>query len=296
MRRDVMNRIAVLIFSIGITFSVISSAPAVLLAQPNSSFKLETDQTYDNYRVRIFRNEEEGKGYFEILQNGKRVYIQKGFRFRVGLMYTDAEFKEMGENISNDLIAMGKDTTGKGIPNLVVNEWTGGAHCCYKFHVFEIGKRFKKIATLDAGDGDGAHFEDIKGNKKPVFIAADWTFAYWRTSFMQSPAPEIILAYENDSYILDFDLMRKPPPPDRVLEDTIKKIHENAFWKEEGPPAELWGYMLDLIYSGNADTAWKFFDKAWLPSVPGKEKFRHDFQARLRKSPYWKQIEKMNKK
>ncbi len=123
--------------------------------------------------------------------------------------------------------------------NLVVNEWTGGAHCCYKFYVFQIGKRFRKIAILDAGDGDLAHFEYIKGKQKLVFIAADWTFAYWHTSFMQSPAPEVILAYQNDSYVLDFDLMRKLPPPDRVLEDTVKEIHENELWKEGGPPSEL---------------------------------------------------------
>lgn len=292
---DVMNKIALLIFSIGITFSVILCASPVSPAQ-TSSFKLETDQAYDNYRVRIFRNKEEGNGYFEILQDGKTVYMQEGFRFRVGLVYTDAEFKEMGKNISNDLVAMGKDITGKAVPNLVVSEWTGGAHCCFKFHIFEIGKRFKKIAILDAGDGDGAHFENTKGNQKLVFVASDWTFAYWRTGFAQSPAPEVILVYQDNSYMLDFDLMRKPPPPEGVLMGAIKKIHENELWKEGEPPPELWGHMLDLIYSGNADTAWKFFERAWLPSVPGKREFRQDFQARLRESPYWKQIKEMNTK
>ncbi len=116
MKTDVMNRIALLIFSVGVTFSVISCAPGISILEPTSSLNLETDQAYDKYRVRIFRNKEGVKGYLEILQNGKTVYMQKGVRFRVGLVYADAEFKEMGKNISNDLIAMGKDITGKGVP------------------------------------------------------------------------------------------------------------------------------------------------------------------------------------
>ena len=79
--------------------------------------------------------------------------------------------------ISNNLINMGKDITGKGEPNLVINEWSGGAHCCYTFDVFEIGKKFREITTLDAVEGDYAHFEDIRRNGKLVFVASDWTFA-----------------------------------------------------------------------------------------------------------------------
>jgi hypothetical protein len=261
-------------------------------AQTDSTFKLEDDQSYDAYRVRIYRNKEEGTGYFEILQNGKRVYFQKGFRFKIGLLYADAEYEK---NINNDLIRMGKNITGNGVPNLVVNEWSGGAHCCYKYFIFEIGKHFKKIATLDAGDGDGAHFEDRRRDNRLQFIANDWTFAYWHTDFADSPAPDIILTYQYGSYILDFNLMRKPPPTQMEIEDKIKAVQKDDSWKEKEAPPILWGYMLDLIYSGNADVAWKFFDKGWLPGIPGKESFKHDFQSRLRKSPYWNQIEEMNK-
>lgn len=97
---------------------------------PKPSYELSDDQSYGNYRVCTFHNSEEGKGYFEILRNGKRVYKRKGFKFRIGLIYDDEgfrELKDLGDNISNVPIAMGKDITGRGIPNLVVSEWTGGA-------------------------------------------------------------------------------------------------------------------------------------------------------------------------
>jgi hypothetical protein len=270
-------------------------SPTAPSAESNISYTLELEQSFENYKVRIFRNADEGMGYFEILRNGKRVHLQKGYKFGVGHLYSDSEYKEMGMPIRSDMIKMGSDITGKGAPNLVINEWTGGAHCCIKYHIFEIGKHFKNIAVLDAGDGDLAHFQMFGGHKQPVFVAADWTFAYWRAGFAQSPAPEIILSYKNNSYALDFGLMRKQAPSDSAMDTEISQIQKNESWKEGDPPPDLWRYMLDLIYSGNASLAWRFFDKAWLPTVKGKEKFRQDFKAHLQKSPYWKQIQEMNK-
>jgi hypothetical protein len=52
--------------------------------------------------------------------------------------------------------------------------------------------------------------------------------------------------------------------------------------------------MLDLIYTGNMDSAWKFFDKAWDKSFNGKKKFLREFREQLQTSPYWFQIRKMN--
>jgi hypothetical protein len=46
---------------------------------------------------------------------------------------------------------MGRDITGDGKPNLVVEQWTGGVHCCTFFYVFEIADQLRYIATLDNG-------------------------------------------------------------------------------------------------------------------------------------------------
>jgi hypothetical protein len=52
--------------------------------------------------------------------------------------------------------------------------------------------------------------------------------------------------------------------------------------------------MLDLIYSGHADDAWKFLDDAWPSKVQGKDAFARDFRAQLAKSKYWPTVEAMN--
>ena len=94
--------------------------------------------------------------YFEILKDGKRVYVQKA--------------KEKGREILSSarctrtiadaaMVKMGMDVTGDGQPDLVISEWLGGANCCLLFHIFEIGPTFKKLGTIDAAFGDsGPHF------------------------------------------------------------------------------------------------------------------------------------------
>jgi hypothetical protein len=65
------------------------------------------------------------------------------------------------------LVTMGKDITGDGQPDLVISEWKGGANCCLVLHPFEIGKGFRKIATVDAEFGDqGPHF--VHRGKGPI--------------------------------------------------------------------------------------------------------------------------------
>jgi len=272
--------------------------PRSIFAQPmlsNLSYKLQDKQVYHDYEVRIFRDDEFGEGYFEVFQKNKLIYKQEGFKFRIGLVYADEDLGSETKGKGNELVAMGKDITGKGIPNLVVSEWTGGAHCCFYFYVFEIGKHFRKIAKLDAGHGDLSHFEDLNGDNRLEFITADWTFAYWRAPFAQSPAPEIILTFRNSTYQLAADLMCKPQPNAKEIEDKAREIQSDASLRKGHPPVALWSYMLDLIYTGNAETAWQFSEIAWASKVPGKEEFLRDFQAQLAKSPYWRQIDRMSR-
>jgi len=67
-----------------------------------------------------------------------------------------------------------------------------------------------------------------------------------------------------------------------------KDLH-GAWPVAEVPPA-LWGAMLDLMYGGHQDAAWQFLDAAWPAQVGGKARFKRDFSAQLKQSPYWKAI------
>jgi hypothetical protein len=260
--------------------------------------------TVEPYVARVYFDAKAKDGtdsYFEILKDGKRVYMQKatkkGEKFFIGTMYKDDPDAAM--------VKMGMDITGAGQPDLLISEWLGGANCCLLFHVFEIGPTFKKIGTIDAAFGDsGPHFvhpdKDSKSTGLPVEIH-DWTFANWHTGFADSPAPKVILRFSDNAYRVAPDLMRAAPTltaGDLAVRAAAVKSYapsaKGGTWPHAEVSPQLWQTMLDLIYSGHAADAWKFLDDAWPPKVQGKDAFARDFRAQLAKSKYWPAVEAMN--
>jgi hypothetical protein len=262
------------------------------------------EETVAPYVARVYFDAKAKDGsdsYFEILKDGKPVYVQKarrkGEKFFIGTMYKDDPDAAM--------IKMGMDITGAGQPNLVISEWLGGANCCLLFHIFEIGPTFKKIGTIDAEFGDsGPHFQHPDKDSKVTGLTIeihDWTFANWNTDIADSPAPKVLLRFSDNAYRVAPDLMRSVPVLNAndlaVRAAAVKSYAPSAkggAWPHAEVSPQLWETMLDLIYTGHADDAWKFLDDAWPPKVQGKDAFARDFRAQLAKSKYWPAVEAMN--
>jgi hypothetical protein len=265
------------------------------------------EETVAPYVARVYFDAKAKDGsdaYFEILKNNKRVYVQKakrkGEKFFIGTMYKDDPDAAM--------VKMGMDITGNAQPDLVISEWLGGANCCLTFHIFEIGTTFKKLATIDASYGDsGPHFVHPDKDSKSTGLLVeihDWTFANWNTDFADSPAPKVVLRFsEYDGvYHVAPDVMRTTAPTASDLATRAAAIKDNSpstkggTWPKAQVSPQLWDTMLDLVYAGRADDAWKFLDTAWPPNVQGKDAFARDFRAQLAKSRYWPEINAMNTK
>ena len=241
------------------------------------------EQSFGDYTVRIYRK---GEASFEILRGGVRVYADRGYYFRFGSF--NEEFK------TDSLISIGSDITGDGIPNLVIGEWTGGNHCDFLFQLFEIGDRFRYIQTINLRHSELADFRDVDGDDALELPMNDWIFAYWRTSFIASPAPRIILKYTGKKYEMAPDLMRKPGFAHDELVTMAIDLQANSSWEGGHPPVDLWAEMLKLIYTGNMNQAWELAEMAWPPRIAGEEQFLQDFRSRLAESPFWNEIRKMN--
>lgn len=252
----------------------------------------ETDErSFGDYMLRITHvlDDQGSRGFFEVIQNGKQVHSLSGHRFSFGHVYSDEP------TLDNELIAIGKDITGNGVPNLVVSEWNGGAHCCFVFHVYELGESFREVAAIDAGHGDLSHFANLDGAGGLEFVTADWTFAYWRAGFAQSPAPQVILRFKDGAYTLAFDLMTKPKPSSESMQAEARKVRSDPGWTQKGQPPALWDTMLRLIYGGNGSMAREFLDMAWPLNISGKEAFYQDFRSTLSGSPHYKALIELNK-
>lgn len=52
----------------------------------------------------------------------------------------------------DESLPIGRDITGDGRPNLVAYDWSGGAHCCSNYYVFELGYPSRVLDVLEGGD------------------------------------------------------------------------------------------------------------------------------------------------
>ena len=262
--------------------------------------QLKEEQKFKDYTVRIYRidpdslnndkNQQDGMACFEILHSGKQVFFQVGNKFEIG--------NSGNGNITNNLIAMGRSITSDKQPNLVIKDWSGGAHCCYTFFIFQIGAAFKLIGSIDLQNGVGSDFKDLRRDGNLELVMQDWTFQYWNACFAESFAPDVILRYVSGKYRPDLELMKKPAPTKQTLEKLageFKPMFASKGVKGDPNnnlqvPPRLWGKMLDLIYSGNMDSAWKLCELSWPANNPGKAIFLKVFIKQLQTSPYYKDI------
>lgn len=251
--------------------------------------KLTGSATYRNYQVRTYRWPNIS-GCFEVLRNGRRIYTETSLLFQIGGSADLADHPEF-------LTPVGTDVTGDGTPDLVIGEWSGGAHCCYDFSVYELGKKFRFVDRIEAEDSYSAHFADLDQDGRYEFVARDWTFAYWHASFGFSAAPEIILRFRDGRFRLAGDLMRQPRTSKATWNDWLARVQRDKNWQrdEELPDDLLLSHvLLDLIYAGQAQEAERFLEEAWPRGRKGKPAYKQAFRRKLRESPYWNDLLALN--
>jgi hypothetical protein len=254
----------------------------------------QTDEaTYGAYVLRIYHFHSCGSwACLRIFKHGRLVYSSESSGFTFG-----------GNFEGSPKIPIGTDVLGDCKPDALVVEWTGGAHCCFMIHVFELGEKFKHIARIEADDSDHAGFVDLNHDGTYEFVGYDCIFAYWGTSFMSSPAPRIVLKYRNGKFHLAADLMRTPAPSAEELSAMVRSVRSDEEWCPSPTgadcdvpgtvPVSLWAKMLDLMYGGHANPAWRLLDESWLLEKQEKINFIGNFCDQLIKSRYWPELKSL---
>jgi hypothetical protein len=196
-------------------------------------------------------------------------------------------------------IANGSDLTGSGHPEMIISWYSGGLHCCTERDIYELEPEFKKLVTIDNEDNAGGYFEDLGHHGHYYYLTADQTFEYWNGSYRSwATTTPVILKFVKGSnegaFHLALKKMYKPAPTPEEWRETLKTSHE-AFGADNpasgGIASWFWGNMLNLIYTGHSDLAWRLFDNTWPSERPGKDKFLTDFCSQLKTSPYWPDLE-----
>lgn len=149
------------------------------------------------------------------------------------------------------------DLTGDGMEDLVLRNSSGGAHCCYSYIVFSLGKPLQKITDIDFQDcGEKIRLYDLNGNGKPEIMTCDARFTYLgKLPYSESPFPPAIYTLGMNGYErADKDFKQVFLTDIGRQRQTLAKGYR---------PAAALQIVTDYLLMGDAAKAWEEFDKLY---------------------------------
>jgi hypothetical protein len=251
-----------------------------LLKPYNVSYELqELKNSY--HKIKYFRPGESSSMYI-YPQHHARIYSKTGQFLSHLPRLLDCEIG--GVNI----IPGGFDS---GQPFYTLKYSTGGAHCCYKYTYISKSPLFQNEFTIDAEHSDiMPEIYDATGNRDYRIKVYDWSYAYWLYSFGGSPAPEVILKIVNGELSVSQVEMIKPKPSIKELSDLTESKYSIKYTHTRNDKADFFSYltgrMLDLVYSGNFESAIDYLYMVWPEDVKFKY-FDEIFDRDVYKEKLW---------
>ncbi|HYP06408.1 MAG TPA: hypothetical protein VER03_09220, partial [Bryobacteraceae bacterium] len=187
----------------------------------------------------------------------------------------------------------GSDLTGDGTADLIVKEYSGGAHCCARWRMISLASPPIVLTDIDNGGSVKFPFKDYDGDGAFEVERHDTTFNYWNASLAESPVITLVYRLANGQLTFAPDLMKKPP----LTTDELHRRSSALDWESRkleidfNIPPHLWTQMLELIATGNHQQVEEFARLAWHPSaVVSRDSFLKAFYRRLHESPNTQEI------
>jgi hypothetical protein len=208
---------------------------------PELDYLLQEERQVNGYAIRVWRNPNDQLGFESILM------IEGAGQppIRVDMF-----------SALHDLT--GGDLNGDSYPDVVVETYSGGAHCCFGTQVYSLRPDAAVLILKKPESNAGGYFEDLDADGISEFITYDDSFAYQYCPYAAGVSVKVVMAYElgEDRYI---------PESLRFPEQYTEEIATNQ-QRALAAPGELGEWdgtnicailplVLDYLYLGQPDLA-----------------------------------------
>jgi len=242
-------------------------------SRPADAWRVTKEKSFPNFKVQILTKDNRSmplgiEGTKAVITNlkGKVVAEVKGLVVEPDPRETIDGWKP------GTLLDLDKD----GMEDLVLRVYSGGAHCCYTYQIYSLGKILKKLADLKLLDcGDKIKLQDLDGDGRWEILSCNAAFTYFKNiPYSDSPFPPIVFGLESGKFVNEDKKFQK------VFDDDIaaerKAIQDHGY--SDGEALQI---VLDYLLSGRESDAWTQFDQ--LLNSPKKEAIRSELQERWQK-------------
>jgi len=185
---------------------------------------------------------------------------------------------------------------------LVVEQFSGGAHCCWSDWIIELTSPISILYDSQKYPvGYGMVIEDINKDGNSEFIQTLLTFDYFdRMPHACSPLPAVVFAFDESSN-------QFVPANPRFAEYFLKDIEENIQYCQEyitkvkaNPDSyddstgeylsSVLQVVIPYIYVNQEENAWSFFDQNYL--LKDKEEIRQKVEGQLNNCAVYQYLKK----
>ncbi len=175
-----------------------------------------------------------------------------------------------------------QDLDGDREPEVLLDSFTGGAHCCTYSTIYYYNANRGKYYYIRQNWGDiGYDLKDLDGNGLPKFVSADDNFAYAFSSFAASGFPLQVWQYRQGQLL---NVTRHYPK--KIYNDAADywQSYEEAKKNDSEVKGMLAAYLADKYLLDQSQDGWQQVHQAYQDS--DRQQFFHDLRQFLQKAGY----------
>ena len=165
----------------------------------------------------------------------------------------------------------GTDLSGSGKPELVLEGYSGGLHCCYMYEIVSLGRTPQVLHTF--ANPVPITFEK-QTDGTALIRAADGVFDYFLVPHTDAVIPQLVLKPQGNNLI---DVSAQYPEIyDKEIEqarsqltaEDIEKLrnanyHAQLYTDQIPTVHKVLTIVLDYVYSGREEKAWQVMGEMW---------------------------------